>query len=456
MPSLSLALSPHSLQRLHDALSCIAKFSEYVTIEAARNNLCLAALNSSKSAHGAVNLLGGRFFDSYHFVPTQGRSSGPPIEDSKFQCRLHTKALLSVFRQRYLDSKDKETAIEKCELTLGGKPTRGECRILVRFICKHGVVKTYKLTYEDVDIMHAVFDKNAVANRWVMNAKLLKEHMEHFGPKAEQLDISGENGRATFTSYTEKLMDGIEILKQPLHTAVSMDTAEFEEFTVEEGLHITINLKDFKAIIHHADSLSATISAYYSDPGRPLQVQYDRDGMNCEFTLMTTGSGGKNPPQFTRVVARTVPPSTSNRQAVSATNRGPPNRNISKNRDEDLVKGPKQHIVDPKKSPGPEIPIVVMEDAQPAASGAEAELSLFFAADETMDEGGPKESDGVLGWDVDMDHTRRTGPTVTQSGQSQRQPLFRVEDDSDDAVEDDMIVGPTQHVSQVSMEPHAS
>jgi len=70
-------------------------------------------------------------------------------------------------------------------------------------------VKTYKLTYEDVDVMHAVFDKNAVANRWVMNAKLLKENMEHFGPKAEQLDISGDGGLATFTSYTEKLMDGI-------------------------------------------------------------------------------------------------------------------------------------------------------------------------------------------------------------------------------------------------------
>ena len=38
----------------------------------------------------------------------------------------------------------------------------------------------------------------------------------------------------------------VEILKQPLHTAVSMNTLEFEEFAVDEGLHITINLKDFK------------------------------------------------------------------------------------------------------------------------------------------------------------------------------------------------------------------
>ena len=204
-----------------------------------------------------------------------------------------------------------------------------------------------------------------------------------------------------------------------------MDTVEFEDFTVEEELHITISLKDFKvfhphyscnmptdernsqAIIHHADSLSATISAYYSDPGRPLQVQYDRDGMDCEFTLMTTGSGGKNPPQFTRVVARTVPPSMSNRQAVSAIDQRPLSRSVSEDRDENLVKGPEHHSVVQQKSLSPEIPNVVMEDAQPVASVAEAELSLFFDADadESMDDERPEESDNVLGWDVDMDHT---------------------------------------------------
>jgi len=48
---------------------------------------------------------------------------------------------------------------------------------------------------------------------------------------------------------------------------------------------------------------------------------------------------------------------------------------------------------------------------------------------------------------------RRTGPTVTQSGQGQRQHLFRDANDSDDTAEDDMIVGPTQHVSQVRVGP---
>lgn len=80
-----------------------------------------------------------------------------------------------------------------------------------------GVIKTYKLMYEDVDIIHAVFDKTTASNHWSINAKLLKEYMEHFGPKAEQLDISGEGERATLMSYTEKLLDGIGRFSKQSH-----------------------------------------------------------------------------------------------------------------------------------------------------------------------------------------------------------------------------------------------
>ena len=56
--------------------------------------------------------------------------------------------------------------------------------------------------------MHALFDRNASKNRWSISADVLRSFGEHFGPKTEQLDIFSENGRAMFTSYTEKIMDG--------------------------------------------------------------------------------------------------------------------------------------------------------------------------------------------------------------------------------------------------------
>lgn len=75
-------------------------------------------------------------------------------------------------------------------------------------VCRNGVLKTYKLTYESVDVLSAVFDKESALNRWTISSRTLREFIEYFGPKTEQLDISSENGRATFMSYTEKVVDG--------------------------------------------------------------------------------------------------------------------------------------------------------------------------------------------------------------------------------------------------------
>ena len=76
------------------------------------------------------------------------------------------------------------------------------------YVIYQGVIKTYKLTYESIEIMHALFDKSAANNRWSIGAHVLKTFSEYFGTKTEQLDVYCEGGRATFTSYTEKIMDG--------------------------------------------------------------------------------------------------------------------------------------------------------------------------------------------------------------------------------------------------------
>jgi len=137
--------------------------------------------------------------------------------------------------------------------------------------------------------MHAIFDKSASAQHWRISSSLLKEYMEHFGAKAEQLDISSAaaSGRAAFTSFTEKLIDGKEILKQPLQTTVALDTGDFDEFHVDDGVRVSVSLKDFKAITGHASTLEMPVEAWYSRPGKPMQVAYARDGMDVVFTLMT-------------------------------------------------------------------------------------------------------------------------------------------------------------------------
>lgn len=71
-----------------------------------------------------------------------------------------------------------------------------------------GVVKSYKLTYEPVSVQHALFDQSRVQNQWKIEAKILREIIDHFSPSAEQLDIYPDTTKAIFTSFTNKISDG--------------------------------------------------------------------------------------------------------------------------------------------------------------------------------------------------------------------------------------------------------
>jgi len=49
------------------------------------------------------------------------------------------KALLSVFKSRGLDpSREKDTAVEKCEVTIEDGHDKAQCRMVIRMICRHG------------------------------------------------------------------------------------------------------------------------------------------------------------------------------------------------------------------------------------------------------------------------------------------------------------------------------
>ena len=74
------------------------------------------------------------------------------------------------------------------------------------------MTKTYRLTYESVEVMHALFDRSAASQGWRISARVLREYIEFFGPKTEQLDLLAQDGKARFTSFTEKVQDGIGTL----------------------------------------------------------------------------------------------------------------------------------------------------------------------------------------------------------------------------------------------------
>lgn len=266
--------------------------------------------------------------------------------------------------------------------------------------------------------MHALFNAELAKNRWSISSKTLREFVEHFGPKTEQLDIYSEDGRATFTSYTEKIVAGngschvqsletstnagSEILKQPLHTSVAIDTLEFSEFSVEDKFHIVISVKDFKTIVLHAGSTRTTVSAAYSLPSRPMQLKYTDEGMSCEFILMTLGDyrGSSVTPApgaargaSVKATARQPLEASSNRNgANSAASMPPPSRSAAPSNARENSKAKVR-----RPSPPPPQPSLQSD-------------SLFFPDpddDQRWDPVGyDDEDEEPLGWDASADNVR--------------------------------------------------
>lgn len=77
---------------------------------------------------------------------------------------------------------------------------------------------------------------------------------------------------------------------------MALERKDFEEFNVQEGLHIGIIVKDFRAIISHAETMRTYITARYSWGSRPMQISYEIDGILAEYTLMTRGHSSYVPP----------------------------------------------------------------------------------------------------------------------------------------------------------------
>ncbi|KAF1921171.1 Rad9-domain-containing protein [Ampelomyces quisqualis] len=424
MVVLNFTLTPEAASKVHDLLVCLGKFSDTVAIEATREKFTFTALNTSKSAYAAITLSSKQFFAKYECIPSDG---GP---DGRFTCSMLAKALLSVFKGRLYDPLGRDGAIDRCEVSVQDRENEAQCRFIVKMVCNQGVIKTYKLTYEACDVMHALFDRTVAKNSWSLHSGAVKEYIEYFGRKTEMLDIfAGEDGRCVFKSYTEKVTNGKEILKHPLVTAVAVNRSDFEEFSVQAGLHIIINVKDFKSIVVHADTLKTDIKAFYSQPTRPLQFSYGCDGLISEFTLMTSGdySGAPSTPT-------PAPQTLSSRQNSHA-----PSTN-AKRVDTQSVHSDMPPPIEPASRLERSTRLGKPASRQPAVP--QDPESLFIQDPEEEDSAWAPldyEKEETLGWDASADHDASIFPTFRDSGSASRTNTGETSE----------VFDPTQRVSQI-------
>ncbi|KAF4119730.1 cell cycle checkpoint control protein RAD9A [Geosmithia morbida] len=297
MAVLNLTLSEEGVNAFRDALTCLGKFSDDVSLEARKESFVLTTLNTSKSAYASFRFSTNKFFSRYQY-------QGTGQYHDKFHCTLFIRALISLFRSRTSTDAsrdaDRHTVIDRCDVAIEDGEEGQSSRFISRIVFRNGLTSTHRMPFEVAVPVHAKFSKQDAPHHWTISSRTLRQLMDHFGPGIDFLDINTDGDHVNFTCFSEKTVSEDAVLKKPLQTSIAVEADEFDDIDVEDKLHIVISVKDFRAIIQHAGITGNDLSARYSLPARPIQITYSSDAIACEFLIMTVGERGSNPSQRTK------------------------------------------------------------------------------------------------------------------------------------------------------------
>ena len=230
---------------------------------------------------------------------------------------------------------------------------------------------------------------------------------------------------------------------------MAADKRDFENFLVQDNMHIAISLKDFKAVVAHAETANATVTALYTRPCKPLQLAYEFEGVSAEFTIMTHGDVDSQDESSTtrttiqRLSSRSTPAPAS--ISVSRTNGSRANTQNTQ-----MPPPPsRSRSIRPLTGTSTQEHLSQKPAAQriSASTATPDNDSLFVAADDDRlwDEVNEEEPQDILGWDATGDQGALE-PTLREA-----EPDFPIESESRNqpTMDDDMAIQPTQRMSQV-------
>eukprot|EP01114_Cavostelium_apophysatum_P005130 TRINITY_DN1579_c0_g2_i1.p1 TRINITY_DN1579_c0_g2~~TRINITY_DN1579_c0_g2_i1.p1 ORF type:complete len:409 (-),score=121.41 TRINITY_DN1579_c0_g2_i1:201-1427(-) len=273
------------------SIHCMGKIGEDLLLELSEDKLTLRAFNSARSAFLVFNL-DQKFFDVY----TCDGGKDNPI---KIQVKL--KSCMAVFKQY--------TNVERCAIRLD----QDEERLIFELLCKRGIKKVYRLSYEDADALQAVYSKDAQPNRMVTIPKKLLDCLNNFHGNLEEVTLSVAQDSVHFKSHVEDSKAAAKVLQ----TEMSIATGDFDDLEVGNETQVTFSLKEFKTILNFCDASGQPVVILFERGGRPLLLSIKYFGVfESDFVLATLVDNGSQPAGSDP--SGSVPSSQSSTSASSA------------------------------------------------------------------------------------------------------------------------------------------
>ena len=196
------------------------------------------------------------------------------------RCKVMVRSLLLAFRSLSV----LEKTVDSCSLETVGE----NCKLLVSMNCRHSVTKQFSVGLVECEALRAVYDITKCTNRWIIQAKVMQEANGNFLTNQEEVTMQLGIDSFKMSNYIDDYDE-----KKHVHTELSMQPGEFEQFNLVEEANITFCLKELRSLLMFAEHLQMPISASFSQGGQPMVLTVSQgQSINCTYVLATLSEDG--------------------------------------------------------------------------------------------------------------------------------------------------------------------
>ncbi|KAL9981649.1 hypothetical protein ACROYT_G010382 [Oculina patagonica] len=262
-----------SVKLFAKAIHCLSKIGSELYLEALSEGLALRTVSSSRSAY-ACFLFNESFFISYD----DGSNDQPTDseEEDMFKCKIAMKSCLSAFKSMNTIEK----TVDQCKIDLNVR----EARLVFLLYCRHGITKTYNLTFQECETLQAVFSKDLCPNFITAQAKILNDAMYNFPNNQEEVTLVVCPETFKVKNYVEDEPDPNRVI----HTEMMLVPEEFDNYQIGVDTDVTFCLKELRAILTFAEFSSQPINVHFETSGKPIVFSMDGDSTyEADFVLAT-------------------------------------------------------------------------------------------------------------------------------------------------------------------------
>ncbi|XP_068679919.1 cell cycle checkpoint control protein RAD9A-like isoform X2 [Montipora foliosa] len=262
-----------SVKLFAKAIHCLSRIGDELYLEALSQGLALRTVNSSRSAY-ACFLFNENFFISYD----DGANDLPEDsqEEDLLKCKISMKSCLSVFKSMNTI----ERTVDQCKIDLNIK----DARLIFLLFCRHGITKTYNLTFQECETLQAIFSKDMCPNFMTAQAKILNDAVYNFPNNQEEITLVVCPETFKVKNYVDDEPDPTKVI----HTEMMLVPEEFENYQIGVDTDVTFCLKELRAILTFAEFSSQPINVHFETGGRPIVFSMDGDSTyEGNFVLAT-------------------------------------------------------------------------------------------------------------------------------------------------------------------------